>query len=44
MWQPLRGHIGIEDNKSCYGALMLRYPQPSYKKIPVRNPAKITWV
>lgn len=41
---PLQQFLYLPDNHRVYGALMLGYPRLSYKRIPVREEAKIRWL
>lgn len=35
--------LGINKKCSCFGAMMIGYPQYSYTRVPLRNPAAIKW-
>lgn len=42
--QPLRDHLGIADTEEVYGALMVGWPRFSFRSIPPRPAASITWL
>jgi len=42
-YQPLVEALGLPEDHKVYGALMLGYPKFRYRRIPLREPAKIEW-
>jgi len=42
LWPPMMKAIGLPDGQKCFGALMIGYPKYKYRRIPLRNPAKVT--
>lgn len=42
-YDPLRQHIGIPEENTSYGAVMLGYPAARYYRIPLRKEPDITW-
>ena len=42
-YQPLVETLGLPADHKVYGALMLGYPKFRYRRIPLRDPAKIEW-
>ena len=42
-WPSLREALSIPDAHSCFGTMMLGYPKYAYQRLPLRNPARITW-
>ena len=42
LWPPMMKAIGLPDGQQCFGALMIGYLKYKYRRIPLRNPAKIT--
>lgn len=42
-YPPMESTLGIPENHSCYGAMMIGYPVYSPQRIPVRKAARITW-
>jgi len=40
----VKKHLGLRSRENCYGAMLLGYPQHKYSRIPLRNPARITWL
>ncbi len=40
---PLAEALGLPDGHQSYGALMIGYPRFAYPRMPLRNPADITW-
>jgi nitroreductase/NAD-dependent dihydropyrimidine dehydrogenase PreA subunit len=43
-WLPMRRELGLPEDHSCFGALMIGYPRHEIGRIPLRNPAKVTWL
>ena len=41
---PLQQFLDLPEKHRVYGALMLGYPRFSYKRIPVREEAKVRWL
>jgi len=41
--QPIKDKIALPDGHQCHGAVMLGYPKYSYRRIPARQNAQITW-
>ena len=39
----LKEAVALPEDQQVYGALMLGYPKYRHQRIPVRNPARITW-
>lgn len=39
----LKEAVALTEDQQVYGALMLGYPKYRHQRIPVRNPARITW-
>ena len=44
LWPPMMKALGLPDGHACFGAMMIGYPKYRYQRIPLRNPAKITWL
>lgn len=42
-WPPLQKALQLPDSHSSFGAMMLGYPKYQYQRLPLRNPAMITW-
>ena len=42
-YQPLVEALALPEEHKVYGALMLGYPKFRYRRIPLREPAKIQW-
>ncbi len=42
-YQPLVEALGLPPEHKVYGALMLGYPKFRYRRIPLREPAKVQW-
>ncbi|MDD5729143.1 MAG: hypothetical protein PHV59_11325, partial [Victivallales bacterium] len=42
-YPPLKEYAGLRKRQSCYGAMMLGYPVYTYRRIPLRNKARINW-
>jgi nitroreductase/NAD-dependent dihydropyrimidine dehydrogenase PreA subunit len=42
-YPPLKKAVKLPDDQRVYGALMLGYPKYRFRRIPRRNPARITW-
>ena len=42
-YPPLLEALNIPDNHKVFGALMVGYPKFKYHRLPLRNPARITW-
>ena len=42
-WQPLQTALELPEGYVSTGAMMTGYPKYSYKRIPLRNEAKVTW-
>jgi nitroreductase len=40
---PLAEALGLPDGHQSYGGLMIGYPRFAYPRMPLRNPADITW-
>jgi len=43
-WPPLQRELGLPEDHSAYGAMMIGYPKYRYQRLPVRNDARITWI
>lgn len=43
-WPPLRQALGLTDEQACCGAMMVGYPRRASRRIPLRNPARVTWL
>ena len=43
-YPPLIEALGLPENCITYGALFLGYPKYTYHRIPVRKPARITYL
>ncbi|MBF0522304.1 MAG: nitroreductase family protein [Candidatus Omnitrophica bacterium] len=35
--------LGLRSRENCFGAMMFGYPKYQYRRIPLRNPARISW-
>ncbi|MHA2427902.1 MAG: nitroreductase family protein [Candidatus Hermodarchaeia archaeon] len=44
LWPPMMKALGLPDGHACFGAMMIGYPKYRYQRIPLRNPAKISWL
>ncbi|NOY69939.1 MAG: 4Fe-4S dicluster domain-containing protein [Deltaproteobacteria bacterium] len=44
LWPPLQEALNLPDGHACMGAMMVGYPKYKYKRMPVRNMPRITWV
>ncbi len=42
-WPPLAETLALPDKHSVFGAMMVGYPRFAYRRLPLRNPARITW-
>ncbi len=42
-WPPILDALDLPEGETPTGALMLGYPKLRYRRIPTRNPARITW-
>ena len=42
-WPPLQEALPLPDGHSSFGAMMVGYPKYHYQRLPLRNPAVITW-
>jgi len=42
LWPPMMKALGLPDGHKCFGAMMIGYPKYKYRRISLRNPAKIT--
>ncbi len=42
-WPPLAEALAMPDDHSVFGAMMVGYPRFPYRRLPLRNPARITW-
>lgn len=42
-WPPLREILDLPTGEAVTGAMMAGYPQHHFKRIPLRNEAKVTW-
>lgn len=42
-WLPLQNALDLPEDNMLTGAMMVGYPKRSYKRIPLRNEAKIMW-
>lgn len=43
-YPALKKTVKLPDDQQVYGALMLGYPKYRFRRIPQRNPARITWM
>jgi nitroreductase/NAD-dependent dihydropyrimidine dehydrogenase PreA subunit len=43
-WPPMRQELGLPEDHSCFGALMIGYPKHEMRRIPARNPARVAWL
>ncbi|MDY6971099.1 MAG: nitroreductase family protein [Thermodesulfobacteriota bacterium] len=42
-YPPLSGALGLPDHHRAYGAMMVGYPEFTYRRFPERNPPRVTW-
>jgi len=42
-WQPLQKALGLPDNHSAFGTMMVGYPKYQYHRLPTRKEPQITW-
>lgn len=42
-WPPLKKSMDLPEGHVTFGSMMLGYPRYKYYRIPLRDPAKITW-
>jgi len=42
-WPPLKKAMDLPEGHTTLGSMMLGYPRHKYHRIPLRDPAKITW-
>ncbi len=42
-WPPLQEALQLPDGHSSFGTMMVGYPKYHYQRLPLRNPAVITW-
>lgn len=43
VWQPLKQALGLSDDMTNYGTMMVGYPKFKYLRMPSRNAPTITW-
>jgi nitroreductase/NAD-dependent dihydropyrimidine dehydrogenase PreA subunit len=43
LWEPVARMLGLPDGHSVYGAMMAGYSKFRYRRLPLRNPARIAW-
>ncbi|GAB6145573.1 nitroreductase family protein [Desulfocicer niacini] len=43
-WAPLRKALGLSDQMTNYGAMMVGYPKFKYPRMPSRNEPRISWM
>jgi nitroreductase len=43
LWPPMMQALKLPEGHKCFGAMMIGYPKYRYRRIPLRNPPKITW-
>jgi nitroreductase/NAD-dependent dihydropyrimidine dehydrogenase PreA subunit len=43
LWEPLARELAIPDGHAVFGAMMVGYSKFRYRRLPLRNPARITW-
>ena len=41
---PLSAALGLPENHKAFGAIMLGHPRFEYRRIPLRNPPKVSWM
>ncbi|MDY0374491.1 MAG: nitroreductase family protein [Desulfobacterium sp.] len=42
-WPPLQEALGLPEDHLSFGSMMVGHPTFTYRRIPPRNPARITW-
>lgn len=42
-WPPLKQALGLSEDMTNYGTMMVGYPKFSYPRMPTRNTPRITW-
>lgn len=42
-WPPVQQALALPEGHSCFGAMMVGYPQHRYHRLPLRNEAQISW-
>ncbi len=43
LWRPMHEALGLPENHSVFGSIMLGYPSISYQRLPPRNTPNIGW-
>lgn len=43
-WPPLQKFLSLPEGHGCFGAMMVGYPNFKYKRMPLRNEPRITWL
>ncbi len=43
LWPPMQQALGLPPNHGSFGAMLVGYPKFKYHRLPLRNPARITW-
>ena len=42
-WQPMQEYLELPEGHTSCGTMMIGYPKYKYRRIPLRNEARITW-
>jgi nitroreductase/NAD-dependent dihydropyrimidine dehydrogenase PreA subunit len=43
LWPPMQKALGLPEGHLSFGAMMIGWPMYSYRRLPLRNPARVTW-
>lgn len=43
-YPPLARALALPEGHRCFGAMLVGYPKYTYKRIPLRNEAAVTWL